>query len=185
MAGVNTESAKGSDIRTFAVSSAAVDHRTSEPSYFWYIRKNPNPSTNEGIAKYKLPEKAMMLSNTLEKGLLAKRVGKVKFRLALLKNSAMITVRILDTVANESEVIKDLINSGSLSMRPKSAPMPSKKITMRGNTKKSVKSPMINHCTMRNTLGSFHTIKVSLVLRFATLILKLEESTTSTAEILS
>ena len=91
----------------------------------------------------------------------------------------MITVKILDTVANESEVTKDFINSGSCSMRPKSAPMPSRKMTMRGKTKKSVKSPMINHCTTRNTLGSFHGIRVSLVLRFATvLILKLEESTT-------
>ncbi len=145
IAGASTASAKGNDIRTLAVSSATVDQSNGEPSYLCDIKKKPKPNTNDGMAKYRLPEKATMALNTLEKGCSASRVDKLKFRLLLLSNTAMNTVNTLETVANMSEVIKDFTNSGSTSMRVKSAFMPSKTMTTKGSTKKSVNTPMISH----------------------------------------
>ena len=101
--------------------------------------------TSDGIARYKFPEKAISASDTLENGLEPKRVESVNPRLAFDSNNAMMTVRKLDTVAREIEVMKDCTNKASRKIREKSAPIPSMTITTKGKMKNRVNRPITAH----------------------------------------
>ena len=55
------ESAKGSDIKTFALIRANVAHRFCEAKNFCDSIKNPNPNTREGMARYRVPDNEMSI----------------------------------------------------------------------------------------------------------------------------
>ena len=134
---------------------------------------------NEGIARYRFPEKETIIFKSFQDLLSDKRYFKVKFLFVSLKTMAKNTVNILEIVASVILVKKDFINNGSVTILLKSAPIPSTTMAIKGNIKNTANRLIITICNRLICLGSDQGMMSEVVFILPMLVLKFDENSTS------